>query len=134
MNRLACLLTGGLTLLGVACSSGSSQSVTAPTVVAPTPSPTPLPSAPTPVTGIVLTQPTDPRAGIAAFFPFTVTGVPLNDLTVAWGDQTMTDVGAATQGVLSHVYMSAGAYILTITAKDAGGGSEVVQSGPLLVK
>jgi hypothetical protein len=60
--------------------------------------------------------------------------MPLIDLTLAWGDQTMTDVGDVTQGVLSHVYASARAYFLTVTAKDTGGGSEIVRSGPLLVK
>ena len=58
----------------------------------------------------------------------------LNDLMFGWGDQTMTDVGAVTDGVVSHVYASEGAYMLTVTAKDANGGSMTSGSGPLLVK
>jgi hypothetical protein len=134
MNRLACLFTGGLTLLAVACSSGSSQSVVAPTPVA-APIVIPSPAAtPTPVTGIVVTTPTKLRAGVPAVFTFTVTGMPLIDLTLAWGDETMTDVGALTQGTVSHVYASAGAYTLTVTVTtNAGGGKAIASGGPLIV-
>jgi PKD repeat protein len=134
MSRLACLFTGGLILLGEACSNGPSQSVTGPTTSVVTVVTPPPQADPTPITGIVITPPTDVRAGIPALFTFTVSGLPLISLTLAWGDQTMTDLGAVTQGVISHVYASAGDYTLTVTAKDANGGSTMVRSGPLVVK
>jgi hypothetical protein len=65
---------------------------------------------------------------------FSVTGTPLVNLVFAWGDETLTDVGAVTDGVVSHVYASEGAYMLTVTAKDANGATMTAGSGPLLVK
>jgi hypothetical protein len=136
MKRLGWLFTAGLTLASVGCSGGSSQSVTTPTTAiagARVGNPPP-PATQTPITGIVLTPPNELRAGVPALFTFTVTGIPLINLTLAWGDETMTDVGAVTQGVLSHIYASAGAYTLTVTATVASGGTEVARSGPLIVK
>jgi PKD repeat protein len=92
------------------------------------------PATRTAVTGIVVTPPADARAGVPAVFTFSVNGMPLVDLTFGWGDQTMTDVGAVTQGMVSHVYTSAGAYTLTVTAKASSGASEIAGSGPFLVK
>ena len=60
--------------------------------------------------------------------------MPLINLTFGWGDQTVTDVGSETEGLISHVYASAGAYMLTATAKDATGGTATLASGPLMVK
>jgi PKD domain len=84
---------------------------------------------------IVITPPTTaPSAGLPASFTIAVTvpatnGSAVKDVTVDWGDQSSTDLGAVTgSAVIAHVYKDAGSYAVKVTATDASGNTVTVTS------
>ena len=66
------------------------------------------------------------RSGEPGLLTITEDGTALTRLAVDWGDGTVTDlepVGRGASHKLSHVYVSAGTYVLTVRMEDAAGGA-----------
>jgi hypothetical protein len=82
--------------------------------------------------GIVVTPPALIAAAIPAYFTITITGSPL-DLTIAWGDQTVTNLGFTNQSVVAHVYRAPGTYFLRIAARGED-GQVTTAMAPMFVK
>lgn len=86
---------------------------------------------------LVITPPTTPpSAGLPAVYTFAVTaattnGTTIRDVTVDWGDGSGTqDLGAVTgNATVSHVYRSAGVYVIKATVTDANGFAVTVSTG-----
>lgn len=77
---------------------------------------------------IVITQPTTaPSAGLPSTYTFAVTaassnGSAVRDVTVNWGDGRIQDLGAISGSVpVSHIYDTAGSYVITATLQDVSG-------------
>jgi hypothetical protein len=82
---------------------------------------------------ITITPPsTPPSVGVPASFTINVTvaqtgGSAIRNVRVNWGDGDSDSLGAVTgNAVVSHVYMSAGTFPVTVTATDASGNSSDV--------
>jgi hypothetical protein len=75
--------------------------------------------------GITITPPSNPQSGTPAAFTIGVTppaGSVVSDVTVAWGDGTSTSLGALNGStVVTHTYLTAGNYLVTVTATDSSG-------------
>lgn len=79
---------------------------------------------------LVITPPTTPPSvGVPASFTFAVTavanGAVVRSITVDWGDGRTQSLGAQQTGssIDSHVYSSAGSYVITATLVDSAGNS-----------
>ena len=88
-----------------------------------------------PNTTVTITPPsTPPSAGLPAAFTFVVTvptgGTPVREVRVSWGDGSGTVNLGAVNGSQSatHVYESAGSYVVTATVVDVAGISQTVSS------
>jgi len=87
-----------------------------------------------PNTTVTITPPaTPPSAGLPAVFTFVVTvptgGNPVRELRVSWGDGDSQNFGAVSGSQsASHVYDTAGSYVITATVVDVAGISQTVST------
>ncbi|HUK36451.1 MAG TPA: Ig-like domain-containing protein [Vicinamibacterales bacterium] len=151
-NASTTLTTAQAATVTASVGVGNSTSTTPPST---TPPATGTPSTGTPTTGtpsasgqasasvtvsiaaaptIVITPPTTaPSAGLPASFTIAVTvpatGSAIKDVSVDWGDNSATDLGAVTgNAVVSHVYTNAGTFVVKASATDATGNTTSVSS------
>jgi adhesin/invasin len=90
---------------------------------------------------LVITPPTTaPSAGLPASFTFVVTAATANgssvrDVTVNWGDGSLTqDLGAVTgTAIVSHEYLNPGSYAVTGIVTDATGNSVSVSTSVTVI-
>jgi PKD repeat protein len=92
-----------------------------------------------PALSITITPPNPaPSATLPANFTFTPTvpaGDAVRDLTVNWGDgNAVQDLGAVSGATtVSHVFASAGTYIVTATLTDIGGNTSTVSTSVTVI-
>ena len=89
---------------------------------------------------LVITPPTTPpSAGLPAVFSIVVTaagtnGTAVRDVTVNWGDGATQDLGALTgTASVTHIFRSAGTYVITGTVLDAAGNSTQVSTSVVVI-
>jgi len=89
---------------------------------------------------LVITPPTTPpSAGLPAVFSIVVTaattnGTAVRDVTVNWGDGASQDLGALSgTASVTHIFRTAGTYVITATVLDASGNSSQVSTSVAVI-